>query len=76
MNNIHIFQCAVLNQDKKNNHIIEMLTKGSLEEKKLALITCNDRINKLEIIDSFDLVFNPMIVESCYDKYTHTQIFV
>ena len=76
MNNIHIFQCAVLNQDKKNNHNIEMFTNGSLEETKLVLITCNDKMNKLEIIDSFDLVVNPMIVESFYDKYTHTHIFV
>ena len=30
MNNSHVFQCSVLNQDKQNTYNMEMLTNGSL----------------------------------------------
>ena len=32
MNNIHVFQCSVLNQDKLNIYYIEILTNGSLKK--------------------------------------------
>ena len=60
MNNNHVFQCGVLNQDKQNNQNIEVLTNWSLEEMKLVLNTRKNYINKLEIIDS--LAVNPMIL--------------
>ena len=56
MNNSHVFQCDVLNQDKQQDYNIEMLTNGSLEEMKSALNIWNENMNKLEIIASLDLV--------------------
>ena len=56
MNNSHVFQCDVLNQDKQQDYNIEMLTNGSLEEMKSALNIWNENMNKLKIIASLDLV--------------------
>ena len=56
MNNSHVFQCSVLNQDKQNTYNIEMLTNGSLEEMKFALNTWNNNMKNLEIISLLDSV--------------------
>ena len=54
LDNIHIFECVVLNQTHESN--IKQLTNGTFEEMKLALNKWNDNLKKLEIIDSMDSV--------------------
>ena len=54
LDNIHIFDCVVLNQTHESN--IEQLTNGTFEEMKLALNKWNNNLKKLEIINSMDSV--------------------
>ena len=54
MDNIHIFECVVLNQTQDIN--IELPINGTFVEMKSALNKWNENLKKLEIIDSMDSV--------------------